>query len=88
MEKNEKSKSVKSEESVVKQHEQASEIVLLYCASEFCEGEPIEAIPIKDKKELDCPICYHSLKQQRITMLDVCKHVFCQKCIALHLDNM
>ena len=78
---NRKSK-VNENNSLVKQEEQQSEIVLLYCESEFCDGEPIEAIPIKDKEELECPICYCSLNKGKIAVLDACKHVYCQVCVA------
>ena len=62
-----KSKSKQNENnSLVNPEEQPSEIVLLYCESKFCDGEPIEAIPIKGEKELECPLA----------ILDTCIHAY------------
>ena len=84
MERNaDKSNSKENEQSLVKQEEQSSEIVLLYCKSDFCDGEAIEAIPIKDEEELECPICYCSFNLGKIAVLDACKHVYCKTCVAL-----
>ena len=55
--------------------------LLRYCTVEHCKGLPLSIDYKEIEGDLECPVCYDSLKSGRVTRLIDCSHIFCFKCI-------